>query len=359
MSLLTYNLLGFKPKTIGLEIKNCSVKAAWLEKKRNKFRMMSCGRKLLPRGIVQAEQIIDSKKLADKIKELLSTAQPRSIRKKNVIFSIPESKAFIRTIKIPKMSAEEAREAVKWETEANIPISVEKTYLDWQVIESKENENSEEILVVAVSKNIVDSYYEAIVSAGLNPLAAEIDVMATIRSIVDSRKNADPVLVADIGAESTSLAICQNKIPYFTSSIPISGKNFTEAVQKEIGVGWERAEDLKFKFGLGELAEEDTLFKVFNPLIENMASEIEKSINFFSESINGQNKVKKVILTGGGALLYNLTGYLEKRLGKDVELGNPAIAIDLSAFPYKISSRDLLSYSTVIGLALRGADYEY
>lgn len=356
MNLLTYNLLGLKPKAFGLEIENCSLKAVWLKKKRDKFRLVSCGKKILPRGIVQAEQIINPEKLAEEIKDLLASAQPKPIKTKNVVFSIPETRAFIRTIQIPKMSHEEAREAVKWETEANIPISVDKVYLDWQTIGTREN--GEEILVVAVPKNIVDTYYQAVVLAGLNPVTVEVDVVATIRSLTGPQESDRPVLIADIGAENTSLAICQNQIPYFTSSIPLSGKTFTEALQKEIGVSWEKAENIKFKFGLGKMAEEDVLYRIFNPLIENLAASIEKSINFFAESINGRDKVEKIILSGGGSMLHEFSNYLSSRLKKEVEMGDPAIHIDIEKFPYKISSRDLLSYSTAIGLAFRGADYE-
>ena len=55
------------------------------------------------------------------------------------------------------------------------------------------------------------------------------------------------------------------------------------------------------------MAEEDMLYRIFNPLIENLASEIEKSINFFGESINSRDKVEKIILSGGGALLHDFS----------------------------------------------------
>jgi len=356
MNLFTYNLFGLKPKAFGLEIEDCSLKAVWLKKKRNKFEMASCARKIIPRGIVQAGQIVNPQKLTEGIKELLASAQPGLIKTKNVVFSIPEAKAFVRTIKIPRMSDAEAREAVKWETEANIPISLDRVYLDWQAIDEKET--MEEILVVAVPKNIVDSYFQAVRAAGLFPLAVEVDIMATIRSLAGPEKGEHPVLIADVGAENTSLAICRNQIPYFTSSIPLSGNTFTEALQKEVGVSWEKAEEMKFKFGTKEKEEEEIFAKVFKPLIENLASEIEKSTSFFTESIDSRNKVEKVILAGGGALLSGLAGRLAERIGKEVEVGSPMSEIEAKNFPYEISSRDLLSYSTAIGLALRGADYE-
>jgi type IV pilus assembly protein PilM len=356
MNLFAYNLLGLKPKAFGLEIENCSLKAAWIEQKRTKFEFISCGKKILPRGIIQAEQILDAQKLAAEIKNVMALAQPKSIRMKNVIFSIPEAKAFIRTIQIPKMTKKEAREAVKWETEANIPISVDKVYLDWQII-GTEGEMSE-VLVVAIPKNIIDSYFQAVTLAGLVPFAVEVDIFATIRSLTASIETSEPILIADIGAENTSLAIVQNQIPYFTSSIPLSGNTFTEALQKELGISWEKAEETKFKFGMGKMEEEETLFKIFNPLIENLASEIEKSIYFFEESINSKVKVKKAILAGGAALLNQLPRYLASRLNMEVITGDPLPKIDISSFPFEVSPRDVLSYATAIGLALRGAEYE-
>jgi type IV pilus assembly protein PilM len=356
MNLLTSNFFGLKTKAFGLEIENSSLKAVWIEKRRNKFRLEACGKKNIPRGIVQSEQIINPKKLGQEIADLLSKTEPKPIRTKNVICSIPETKAFVRTIQIPKMADEEAREAVKWETEANIPISVDKVYLDWQV--TREVGGNEEVLVVAVPKNVVDVYYEAATLAGLNPIGIEIDAVATIRSLVSDGENEKPLLIADVGAENTSLAICQNRIPYFTSSIPLSGGTFTEAIQKELGVGWEKAENIKFKFGLGELNENDVLSKTFKPLIENLATEIEKSIVFFAESINSQDKVGKVILAGGGAMLNSFSDQLGSRLGMEVVMGNPIQNLDTSHFPYKISPKDLVAYATAVGLALRGADYE-
>src|SRR3990172_2593985 len=104
MNIFAYKLLGISPRAFGMEIENCSLKAFFLEKKRTSFRAVACARRILPRGIVQAEQVLDPRKLAAEIKNLTASAQPKPIRNKCVIFSIPETKAFIRTIQIPRMS---------------------------------------------------------------------------------------------------------------------------------------------------------------------------------------------------------------------------------------------------------------
>jgi len=356
MSLLLYNLLGIKHDGFGLEIEDDSIKAVLLKKSKNNFIVPSCGVKKMKKGLVQDGQIIDPQELAREIKDLLKMTRPKPIKSKFVVFSVSETKSFIRTIQIPKMSRAEADEAVKWETEANIPVSSDRVYLDWQIIDSKEK--NDEILVVAVPKEIVDSYCEAISLAGLIPLAVEIDMIATIRSLTCEENNKNPLLIIDIGADKTSISICRRQVPYFTSSIPLSGKTFTDAMQKGLGVSWEKAEELKAKYGLGKMKKDDMLYNIFNPLIENLATEIERSISFYSESICSEEKVECVILSGGGALLRELADYLSERLKMNIVLGNPVTNFGIKNNLSQDIQRELAPFATAVGLALRAYNYE-
>lgn len=356
MNLLTYNLLGIKPKSFGLEIEDSYIKAFQLKKNKSGFSMEACNLRSLKKGIIRDGQVVQAEELAKEIRELLKLSRPKPIKTKFVVFSVPETKSFIRTIQIPKMSREEAAEAVKWETEANIPVSLDKVYLDWQIIDSNEKNNN--VLVVAVPKEVVDGYYQAVSLSGLIPLAVEVDIIATIRSLTSKESNKEPILIADIGADKTSLAICKNQIPYFSSSIPLCGKTFTDALQKGLGIGYEKAEELKEKYGLGKMKKDDMLYNIYNPLIENLAVEIDRSISFYSESINAQEKVKRIILSGGGSLLRELADYLSLRLGKTVIVGNPETGLGIKQNTAINIAGDLSPFSTPIGLAMRGFDYE-
>ncbi len=356
MNLLLHNLFGIRPKSFGLEIEDSYIKAFQLKGKKSGFSMAACNLRPLRKGIIQDGQIVQAEELAKEIRELLKSSRPKPIKTKFVVFSVPETKSFIRTIQIPKMSREEAGEAVKWETEANIPVSLDKVYLDWQIIDS--NEKNNDVLVVAVPKEVVDGYCRAVSLSGLNPLAVEVDIIATIRSLTSEENNKEPILIADIGADKTSLAICKNKIPYFSSSIPLCGKTFTDALQKGLGIGYEKAEDLKAKYGLGKMKKDDMLYNIYNPLVENLAVEIDRSINFYSESINVREKVERIVLSGGGSLLRELADFLSLRLGKEVIMGNPATGLGINQNLSANIARDLSPFATSIGLAMRGLDYE-
>jgi type IV pilus assembly protein PilM len=360
INLLIYNLLGKNPQGFGLEVEDRSLKAFQLGRShKSGCRFITCGLRNMRKGIVEDGAVLDSAALAQEIKELLKNTKPKPIRNKFVVLSVPETKSFIRVISLPKMDSREAEVAVKWETEANIPVSVDSVYLDWKIIDEGKG-NTNEVLVAAVSKEIVERYSEAMRKAGLEVLAVEIDIMATIRSLTSfGNLEKEPAMIVDLGEDRTSLAIAKNQIPYFTSSLPVCGRSFTDALQKGLGVSFEKAEDFKRRYGLGKMNEDDMVYKLFKPLVENLIMEMEKSIRFYEESISPQEKIKRIIFSGGGALLGDLLKYIVDKMKLEAILGNPLAFIDnKEACPDNIQ-RSLAPYATAIGLAARACDYEY
>src|SRR4030042_99470 len=89
---------------------------------------------------------------------------PKKIKTNKVICSLPETKAFLRIVSLPKMKEDEIKEAIKWEMEANIPLPIDQVYYDWQLLEKKisKEPNKSDILVVAVARKEGDHFIEAL-----------------------------------------------------------------------------------------------------------------------------------------------------------------------------------------------------
>jgi type IV pilus assembly protein PilM len=359
MNILIYNLLGKVSKGFGLEIEDRSLKAFQIEKSGRKgCKFVTCGLRNIKKGILQEGDILDQKALAAEITELFKITKPRPIRKKFVVVSVPETKAFIRVITIPKMEREEAHEAIKWETEANIPVAIDSVYLDWQVV-NEDDPSTNEILVTAVSRDIIDKYSETMRLADLEIIAIEIDIIATVRSLTSfGELEKEPTMIVDLGEDKTSLAVAKNQVPYFTSSIPICGRTFTDALQKGLGISFEKAEEFKKIYGLGIAQKDEAIHKIMKPLVENLVVEVEKSTRFYEESINTHEKIKRIILAGGGALLEGLVEYVAQRITVEVVLGNPLALIDQKESCPENLQRSLAPYATAIGLAVRACNYD-
>ncbi|MFC1479426.1 pilus assembly protein PilM, partial [Planctomycetota bacterium] len=64
-----------------------------------------------------------------------------------------------------------------------------------------------------------------------------------------SRIRDKTILIADIGAFNTELVILKENILYFVRTLPIGGRAFTEAIQEELNLKPEQAEEMKKEKG--------------------------------------------------------------------------------------------------------------
>lgn len=344
----------------GLDLSDLSVKVVMLKDEGSHTCLSGYGFAPIPSGSVVDGEIANKEHVISAIHKAYATSGPRRVKSRNVICSLPETKAFLRVIKIPQMEKEEIKEAVKWEMEANIPLPLDQVYYDWQIIEEGIiNEKGKiSLLVVAIAKSTVDRVIEVIEGAGLEPYGLEIESIAQARSLIGETEAKETVLVLDIGDRRTSFTILDSSVPCFTSSIPLCGQSFSDAIAKALGISFEEAEKIKINYGIGLDAKEDAIFNSLRPVLENLALEIEKSIDFYLSGLKYSGSVDKIIICGGGANTKGIIPYLSKRLKKDVILGDPWINLHLGKNLPSIDRKSSVQFSTAIGLALKGLKYE-
>lgn len=350
-------IISFEEEYFGMDLSDFSVKVFQLEKSGNFDRIRSFATKEIPKGCMENGKIVDREKIKAIIREVISKAGPKKINTKKVICSISESKVFLRKITIPEVSEEEAEEAIRWEIEASIPLMVDQIYFDWQFLEKKDGK--QDVLTVSVARDFIDELVEVLTEAGLLVYGLEMESIATARSLIskNSKKN-EIVLLVDIGKEKTSFIITEDNIPNFTSSIPFSAAAITEEISRTLNVPEKEAEKIRVTQGLKHSFENDSVFNSLEPLLENLAVEIEKTIDFYQNiSKDNNKKIEKIIIAGGGSNLNGMIAYFSARLSREVVFGNPWINLDFGKNLPIISKIDSLRYATVVGLAMRVNDY--
>ena len=345
---------------MGLDLSDLSVKVARIESDGKIEKVVSYANVPIANGAIADGEIKDKQQVVNVIKKAIETAGPEKIKTKKVICSLPETKAFLRIITIPEMEKEEIREAIKWEIEATIPLLLDQIYYDWQVLENSfvKEKGRMNVLVVAVGKNIVDQVMDVLETSSLEVVGLEIESIAQSRSLLDEKKEDSSVLLVDIGDRRTSFVISDKNIPCFTSSIPLSGTSLTNAISKEMGVSFEEAEKIKFQYGIGSDFKNDVIFKAVQPVLENLAVEIQRSIDFYVSNLQYSTGVDRIVMCGGGSNTKGIVPYLTKRLGREVELADPWVNMHLGKELPCIEKEAASQYATVIGLALKGNQYE-
>lgn len=129
-----------------------------------------------------------------------------------------------------------------------------------------------------------------------------------------------------------------------------------------MNISFEKAEREKFTLNLKSEPKNSEKIKVIEPVISALAERIKDYASYYknySVHEHSSNKtIAKVILCGGDSNLFGLCEYLQEKTGFSVKLGDPMVNVKTtkksqnSGIPPKSK---LLSYTTAIGLALRGA----
>lgn len=358
MSLFTKKIISLDAEIFGMDLSDLSIKVMQLERdgKIDKVKGFACVE--VPPGVFEDGKIINREKAVFFIKEVLKKTQPGKIRTNKVFCSLPESKVFLRLITVPELKEEEVSEAIKWEMEANIPLPIDQVYYDWQIFEST-IKGKQEVLTVASEKKVIDDLMDVFKEAGLDVYGLEVESTASARSLIEKKEKEASVnsLIVDLGSQRTSFIMVVNGITCFTSSIPFSSDGINDSITKVLGIDVREAEKVKLTQGIEVADVSNPIFKAVQYLLENLAGEIEKTLDFYGETFKEKQAIEKIILSGGGSNIKGLTTFLEKRLNKKVEMGNPWINIKIDKNGPIIDSVNSIRYSTVIGLALSGLYY--
>jgi len=356
-------MLNLKPETFGLDISDLSLKFVKLKKKKKFFDLASYGEAPIKPGVIRNGEIRDEKSLVKIIENSLAKVKGEKLKTKYVIASLPEERAFLQVIQLPKMTEEDLKSAVIYEAENYIPLPIEEVYLDFQIVKPVSNHLDHlDVLIAALPKKIVDSYLSCLKQAGLKPKALEIESLAISRAVIKEGLSNAPVLLIDFGATRTSFIIFSGYSLLFTSSIPISSQQITEAISKAMKVDLAQAEKLKIEYGLQLRPKNKEIQDATTPILIDLAGQIRKHIDYyknhpFHEHLpSSQRSLEKILLCGGGANLRGLTDFLSSEIRLPAEIANPLVNISANSPKYKfqLSPDQSLSYVTALGLALRG-----
>lgn len=363
----------FPPPFFGLDLKESTLRLAWIKKGRKKRPYLaSCGSyPLLSPDLLKQGRIQKPNALASAIQELLASVEGEKIKTPYVAVSLPEEKSFIRMIQLPRMPRQKIAQAVFAEAEAYIPFTLEEVYLDWALTgffvpvhptKSPDKTIAEmphwDILIAAVPKALADSYVETLKIAGLQPLILEPEPLCIARSLLPQGKAQRPVMILELSSQKALAIIYSGEVPYFSTTLPFAAQILTDTIKQTFKINSEKAESLKRKDGISSTKNGQKIRKSLQPTLENLVSHIKDYLDYYKRYPDHghlpSRNLARIILCGSGAYLKGLPQFLSKSLGLKVQLGKPWINLapkleDLPALAYK----QALGYTTAIGLALR------
>lgn len=315
--------LGAGDGVVALDIGSSSIKMVESSIEKNRYQLLNLGAVQVAPQAIQNNMIVDQRSVAEAIRRIV---QEHHVKAKKVISAVPGRAAIMKRVQMPRQEENELEANVEFEANSVIPENLENVNLDFQVLNLAEGGSKMDVMLVAVKKEIVNSYTEAIEQAGLTPAVMDVDYFAMenmYEASYASERLGAVVGLIHMGARYTSITLLQNGISTFTGDLPIGGEEFTDGLKRELSISNDAAEKFKVT-GQLEGAKQVDLKALLKPIAENVIEEIRTTVSLYGAvgSDDGDG-LKHIYLSGGTAKIAGFDGLLSERMGVPVSLAEP------------------------------------
>ena len=294
-------LFGKKKSVAGLDVGSSSIKMVELEGKADNLSLVNLGFENLPGDTIIDGQIMELNTVSDVIRNLCVN---HGVNAENVVTGVSGHSVIIKNIVLPPMSREELEESIDWHAEEHIPYDLADVSLDYQV--TAETSEATHVLIAACKRERIDNMRQAIQLSGRQPVVIDVDTFALQNCYEANYHPAeiDVVTLLNIGASTMNVNIVKGTRSLFTRDITVGGSQFTDVLQRKLGLSYQQAEAVKRGANAVPDVEEKSIEPLMSNVTEIVANEIQKTFDFYrATSEDNHTVVQKILISGGGSKL--------------------------------------------------------
>lgn len=348
-------MFGKKKSVAGLDIGSSSVKMVELEGKNGRYSLSALGFENLPDETIVDGQIMELNTVSDVIQKVCLN---HGIKAERVVTGVSGHSVIIKNITLPPMSDEELEESIDWHAEEHVPYDLADVSLDFQV--TGRTSDSTQVLIAACKRERIDNVRQAIQLAGKQPEIIDVDTFALQNCYeMNYQPHEDQVVtLLNIGASTMNVNIVKGNRSLFSRDITVGGSQFTDALQRSLGLSYQQAEAVKRGVvSAADGVEEKAIEPLMSNVTEIVALEIQKTFDFYRATTeDNQTMVQKILISGGGSKLHGLATDLSSRLELPVEVLDPFrnVSVDDRKFDRGYLNDIMPEMAVAVGLAMRG-----
>lgn len=193
-------------------------------------------------GIAQSEEML-TKTLVDFRKEINKQKKATPY----IILSLPSQNFFTSILSVPKLSKKESmEEAVRLNLRLRSPIPIDNAYVDWEIIDNSDFQNSYTIFAAVGDKINIDKYVNCATKAGFKVLAVEKPALGLLRFIEKFSIDHTQYLLINIDRDGVDLVVSKdnrlafydfdslNEVARYDLNSNLSAKDFQVFLTKKI-----------------------------------------------------------------------------------------------------------------------------
>lgn len=253
---------------------------------------------------------------------------------------------------MPRLKEKELLAAIHYQADEFIPMPIEETSLDLEILREDAKTKKSLILIVASPKLIVNQLEKTITKANLVPVSLENELSAVGRLFSDILKPpGDAKLVINFGLNNTSVYVIEG-----STSLLIMSRSFNIGINlliKDISINlnWDdkkSAEALR-TIGLADNASFN-LNEIINPLLKELFNELEK-IQILTHDRYGM-KIDTIYLFN----FSNHVAFLKEKLQEHFSINTQFLSLNgklVNNHASKTFEKDISSFIATIAANLR------
>jgi len=286
--------------------------------------------------------------------------------------SLPESRGYLFTARVPRQFSADLRAGLALGLPAHVPLAPAETVFDGEII--PEESTSEEIGVAAVAfpEGLALAYARAFEESGFLPLSFELEPQAAARAMVQGSAAdslsfrsaagapAGATIIIDFGEAKTILCVVENGQARFTTS----GEGSEGLDRAFAAQGWDARHIARHKIDVG-LVGESAVQSEFSQAAEKLAADIRRLATYWNArgradvsegepTLAHRARIERAILYGGNANIKGLAEYLSRAVGFTVEYADIWRDMGIGGRVYPLPRNESVRFGTVAGLAMRG-----
>jgi type IV pilus assembly protein PilM len=342
---------------VGLDIGSSAVKAVELKPSGKGYKVTAYASEPVPPDSIVDGAIIDGAAVADAIRRLFEN---KAFKTKDVAASLSGNAVIVKKINLPVMTEAELAESIYWEAEQYIPFDIQDVNLDYQILDAGTGPDSKgtmDVLLVAAKKEKIADYTGVIAQAGRVPVIVDVDAFA-LQNAYEVNYGVDReavVVLLNAGASAININILTGAQSVFTRDVSLGGNAYTEAVQKEMNLPFDSAEQAKKGSPVDGVNYEDVK-PVLHAMTENVLLEIQKTFDFFKATA-ASDRIDRILISGGASRVDGFAEALAERFGAPVEAFDPFRSVAFDPAKLGVTEVDGLAptAAVAVGLALRKA----
>jgi len=292
---------------IGLDIGSSSIRAVEVRRGKDEYNLTNFGQVPLPAGTVQAGVVQDPIAVTLALKQLWAACR---FDTKKVMLGVTNPQLVVREMSVSNLPAKEMRKSLPFQVRDMLPLAVERSLLDFHLLEDPGENPTVRGLLIAMPKDAVMTTVQAVEKAGLHVVGVDLASFAVLRAA--SRLDAQVEAIVDIGAEVTSVMVHADGEPLIVRTVPRGGAEITENLATRLGLPPAEAEAVKCRFGLHGDGNPDTVTAAADA-VRPLVNELRSSFTYLASG-ERQKQVTRISLCGGSALMPGLAEHLQHQL---------------------------------------------